>query len=236
MTEELFRDDAYLKTSPARLLRQNERGGLVLDQTIFYPTGGGQPGDSGQITLADDTRIDIATTVYDRGSGEIVHVPAQEIELVGAEQEVNCTVNWSQRHGHMRVHSALHLLCSLIPFPVTGGQISADKGRLDFDIPDSSLQKEQITADLNKLIEDDRKITSKWITDEELAAQPELVRTMSVKPPIGSGKVRLIEIEDCDLQPCGGTHVASTKEIGPVEVSKIEKKGAQNRRIRIALL
>lgn len=234
-TEELFRDDAYARSCEARLLAINERGGLVTDQTVFYPTGGGQPGDSGVLTLADGTEIKIATTLYDGDNGEIVHVPAEPVNAAPG-QAVSCALDWERRHLHMRVHSGLHLLCALLPYPVTGGSIGDGQGRLDFDIPEAGLDKQALSEELNALIQRDAAIGTRWITEAELDDRPELVRTMAVQPPRGSGSVRLVEIDGIDLQPCGGTHVASTAEIGKAEVRKIEKKGAQNRRVRIALL
>ncbi|MGD9868401.1 MAG: alanyl-tRNA editing protein [Hyphomicrobiales bacterium] len=234
MTAELFREDSHLKTCDARVIAVNDRGGIVLDRTVFYPAGGGQPGDKGTISLPDGTAVTIATTVYGDG-GEIVHVPAGGSAPPPAGQEVSAAVDWTSRHLRMRVHSALHLLCSVLPYPVTGGQIGDGEGRLDFDIPEAGMDKDALTEQLNKLVERDAPVFVRWITDAELDARPELVRTMAVKPPRGSGRIRLIEIEGIDLQPCGGTHVARTGEIGRLQVTKIEKKGAQNRRVRIAL-
>ena len=235
MTDALFRNDPYLKTCEASVVAINERGGVVLDKTVFYATGGGQPGDRGSLKSADGRQFEIATTVYDNDKTTIVHVPGEGAQLPKPGELVTCALDWEQRLAHMRTHTCLHLLCSLIDAPVTGGQISAGRGRLDFDIPEAVLDKEALTAALNQLIDDDRSVTARWITDAELAAQPELVRTMAVKPPMGSGQVRLIEIADCDLQPCGGTHVARTGEIGRATVTKIEKKGARNRRVRVEI-
>lgn len=240
MTEPLFRNDAYLKSCTANVLDVNERGGIVIDQSNFYATGGGQPGDSGTMTLADGSSITIATTVYGEDRSQIVHVAEEGAQLPAIGDQVELTLDWSRRYGMMRVHTALHLMCALVPFPVTGGQISPEGGRLDFDIdnPDA-IDKDTLSAGLEELVRADHAITQRWITDTELEANPGLVRTMSVKPPMGSGKVRLIAIgEDgaVDLQPCGGTHVASTAEIGNIAITKIEKKGKNNRRIRLALL
>lgn len=238
MSTPLFREDAYLKTEQAAVLAINDRGGIVLDKSIFYPTSGGQPGDGGQL-IVDGAVCPIATTVYDADRATIVHVPAEGATAVpepGAT--VTMELDWQKRHAHMRIHTALHLLCSLIPFPVTGGQIGAGDGRLDFDIEDAgALDKELLTTKLNELVDADHAVTTRWIADEELEANPDLVRTMAVKPPMGSGKVRLVAIGpdgSVDLQPCGGTHVKSTSEIGALAVTKIEKKGKQNRRVRIA--
>lgn len=233
-TEELFREDAYRQTCEARVSAVNHLGGIILDRTVFYPTGGGQPGDSGTIDFGGDAPVEIATTLCDKESGEIIHVPA-EPGPIEPGQDVACALEWPRRHLHMRVHSCLHLLCALLPYPVTGGSIGQGEGRLDFDIPEAGLDKEALTEELNALIAKDAAIGTVWISEEELDATPELVRTMAVRPPRGSGRVRLIEIEGIDLQPCGGTHVARTSEIGTAEVTKIEKKGARNRRVRIAL-
>lgn len=233
MTETVFRDDAYLKSCEAQVVEVNDRGGIVLDRTVFYPTGGGQPGDSGCLRIADGTEIAIATTVKGDGD-EIVHVPSDGPGDLSAGQTVTAEIDWARRHAHMRIHTCLHLLSAVLPFPVTGGQVSEDRGRLDFDIPEGGLDKEEITAKLNELIAGDHSVAAEWITDDELAAQPDLVKTMAVQPPKGSGRVRLIRVADLDLQPCGGTHVRRTGEIGAVVVRKIEKKGRQNRRVAIA--
>ncbi|GGE94060.1 alanyl-tRNA editing protein [Stappia taiwanensis] len=235
MTDLLFREDAYLRSCEAVVSGVNDRGGLLLDRTVFYATGGGQPGDSGHLELEDGTEIPLATTVYD-AERRIVHVPADGASLPEPGMRVTAHLDWTRRYRLMRVHTALHLLSVVLPFPVTGGQISEGEGRLDFDIPEATLDKEEIAAKVNEIAAGDHAVTSEWITDEELLAKPDLVKTMSVKPPMGSGKVRLVRIgTDIDLQPCGGTHVSRTSEIGPLEVTKIEKKGRQNRRVRIRL-
>ncbi|MDF1730883.1 MAG: alanyl-tRNA editing protein [Minwuia sp.] len=233
MTDALFRDDAYLKSCDATVLAVTERGGVVLDRTIFYPTGGGQPGDSGTMRGADGSSIRIATTVKGETPDEIVHVPAEGEALPEVGSAVMLELDWDRRHAHMRMHTCLHLLSAVLTYPVTGGQVGAEKSRLDFDIPEAVLDKDEITAKLNELVARDAPVSMRWITDAELAAQPDLVKTMSVQPPTGAGHVRLIEVEGMDLQPCGGTHVARTGEIGAVEVRKIEKKGRQNRRVSI---
>ena len=232
MTEEIFREDAYARDCQATVTAINERGGIVLDRTVFYPTGGGQPGDRGVLETDDGREIAIATTVYgdDRS---IVHVPAEGQELPASGSMVTARIDWDRRHHLMRIHTCMHLLSAVLPYPVTGGQIESDRGRLDFDIPEAGLDKDAITSELNALIEADKAVAIRWITDAELEAKPDLVKTMAVKPPMGTGRVRLIEIEDCDLQPCGGTHVARTGEIGKVRVDKIEKKGAKNRRVKV---
>jgi misacylated tRNA(Ala) deacylase len=238
MTEMLFREDAYASSCNAKVIALNDRGGLILDRTVFYATSGGQPGDRG--TLAGGGRkITIATAVYGADKSEIVHVPADGQEPFLPGENVELELDWQIRHAHMRVHTALHLLCALVRFPVTGGQIAADEGRLDFDIPDpSAVDRGMIQGEINRLIQEDHPVFTSSISDEELLAKPDLVRTMSVKPPMGAGKVRLVGIGKSgaiDLQPCGGTHVRSTGEIGHVSVGKLESKGKQNRRIRINL-
>jgi misacylated tRNA(Ala) deacylase len=239
MTEQLYRADAYLRECEARVIDVNERGGIVLDKTPFYASAGGQPGDRGQIRFAGG-ECPIATTVYDQADKtRIVHVAAENALRPAAGDVVTAALDWEQRHRHMRMHTALHLLCSLVPFPVTGGQIGPEESRLDFDIEDaSSVDKDRLTTDLNALVAADHPISERWISDAELEANPGLVRTMSVKPPMGTGRVRLVLIGEggaIDMQPCGGTHVRSTAEIGQLAVSKIEKKGKINRRIRVVL-
>lgn len=237
-TERLHVADAYLKDCEATVTGINERGGLLLDRTVFYATGGGQPGDSGRLSAPDRAPVIIATTVH--GDGNIVHVPAEAGPLPAEGDTVRAEIDWERRHRHMRVHTLLHLMLSLVPFPMTGGQIGTDGGRIDFDISDpDKVTKDGLTEALNRLIAEDHPVSERWISDEELLDRPDLVRTMSVKPPMGTGRVRLVQIGAdgaVDLQPCGGTHVRSTKEIGPVEVTKMEKKGRLNRRIRVALL
>ncbi|MEM7775836.1 MAG: alanyl-tRNA editing protein [Pseudomonadota bacterium] len=237
MTEAVFRDNAYERQCTAKVVAINDRGGIVLDRTVFYASSGGQPGDQGALAFTD-TVCPIATTVYDADRTTIVHVPAEGASRPSVGDTVQAELDWEHRHQLMRIHTALHLLCSLVPFPVTGGQIGAGEGRLDFDIADASaIDKDDLTEKLNALVAADHPVASRWITDEELSANPGLVRTMSVKPPMGSGRVRLIAIGAdgaVDLQPCGGTHVDRTGEIGPLAVTKIEKKGKQNRRIRVA--
>lgn len=235
MTEEVFRRDAYVRSCEARITAVDDAG-IRLDRTVFYPTGGGQPGDSGALVLGDGTVIRIVETRKGEAPGEIVHVPDPEASAgAGATgSEVTARIDWDRRHRLMRMHTCLHLLCSLIPAPVTGGSVRDGSGRLDFDLPESTLDKEDLTARLNRLIAEDHPVAPRWIGEEELDANPSLVRTMSVAPPRGQGRVRLLEIEGVDLQPCGGTHVASTGEIGRVRVRKIEKKGRQNRRVVIA--
>jgi misacylated tRNA(Ala) deacylase len=233
ITEELFREDAYLKECEATVAGINEKGGILLDRSVFYPTGGGQPGDRGVLCLADGREIAIATTVKGDGEENVVHVPAEGQDLPGAGDKVTAIIDWDRRYLHMRMHTGLHLLCALVPHGVTGGRIGADKSSLDFDIGDATLDKEALTEGLNKLVSEDHAVAARWIDDAELDANPNLVRTMSVQPPRGGGSVRLLEIPSVDLQPCGGTHVTHTGEIGPLRVSKIENKGKRNRRVNI---
>lgn len=235
MTDPLFRDDAYLRNADANVVRITDEGGIVLDQTVFYPTGGGQPGDSGVLTW-EGGRIEIATTIKG-DAGDIILLPGEMSRLPAVGTVVRQDLDWERRHHLMRVHTALHLLSVVVPLPVTGGSIAEDKGRLDFDMEDAPEDKQAIEDALNALIARDLAVTTQWITDAELDANPGLVKTMSVKPPRGTGQVRLVRIgtesEQIDLQPCGGTHVRSTAEIGPVRIGKIEKKGRQNRRINL---
>ena len=237
MTEQLYRADAYLREADAKVLAVNERGGIVLDRTPFYAAAGGQPGDRGTLRFAG-SECPIATTVYDADKTTIVHVAVEGAARPAVGEAVTIALDWEQRHKLMRMHTALHLLCSLVKFPVTGGQIGADEGRLDFDIEDASaVDKDKLTADLNALVAADHSVSERWITDAELEANPGLVRTMAVKPPMGTGRVRLVLIGDAgaiDTQPCGGTHVRRTGEIGSLAVTKIEKKGKLNRRVRVA--
>lgn len=238
MTEELFRSDAYLKSCEATVLRAGLEG-IVLNRTVFYPEGGGQPGDTGTLALPDGGETVVADTRKDRANGEHRHIPTEGAPLPSVGETVTCAIDWCRRYSHMRVHTAMHLMCAAIDGAVTGGQVGDGKGRLDFDLPDTALDKAAIGAALNELIEADLPVGAEWIADEELAARPDLVRTLSVKPPRGAGSVRLLRIGDAantvDLQPCGGTHVARTGEIGPVVIGKIENKGRRNRRVNLRL-
>ena len=228
-----FREDAYARECDATVTHIDARG-IQLDRTVFYPTGGGQPGDAGVLRSAAGD-IAIANTIKGDGLESVIHVPAAGSRMPAAGERVTATIDWDRRHRLMRFHTALHLLCSIVPGAVTGGSIGEDKARLDFDVATDSLDKESIQSRLNALVAAGHSVTPRWITDAELAARPELVRTMSVKPPTGHGSVRLLDIEGVDLQPCGGTHVRNTAEIGLVVVAKIENKGRQNRRIIINL-
>jgi misacylated tRNA(Ala) deacylase len=236
-TDELFRDDGYL-TECAATVTAVDTTGIRLDRTVFYPMGGGQPGDSGVLRRADGRTVAITDTRKGAAPGEIVHVPAAPVDDLAPGEAVTVSIDWARRHRHMRLHTCLHLLCAAVPAGVTGGQIGDGKGRLDFDLADSPLvlDKAAIEAKLAELIAANLPVSARWIDDAELAAHPELVRTMSVKPPSGQGKVRLMEVAGADLQPCGGTHVRATGEIGAVRVDKIESKGKRNRRVSLSLV
>jgi len=233
-TECLFRDDSYLRDVSATvigLMGQN----IALDRTVFYATSGGQPGDRGTLVTATGVEIPVANAIFtDAAKTEIVHMPQGAAPTPILGETVTAKIDWDLRYARMRMHTALHLLSAVLPYPVTGGSVGDTESRLDFDIPDAGLDKDPIAAKVNEMIAADAEVRSRWITDEELEANPGLVKTMSVKPPMGTGRIRLIEIVGLDLQPCGGTHVRRTSEIGPVRVTQIEKKGKQNRRVRIA--
>ena len=237
MTQALFREDAYLKECMAEVVALTDRGGVVLDRSVFYPTGGGQPGDKGRL-IWDGSEMVVAVAVKGETPDQIVHVPEEGATLPPVGAEVRAVLDWDLRHRYMRVHTGLHLLSVVIPLPVTGGQIAAEKGRLDFDMPEAPEDKLALEAALNDLIAQDHAVTDEWITDAELEAKPEMVKTMSVKPPMGQGHVRLVRIggaDSIDLQPCGGTHVRTTAEVGRARLGKVEKKGKQNRRVSMWL-
>ncbi|MGB0866532.1 MAG: alanyl-tRNA editing protein [Granulosicoccaceae bacterium] len=232
----LFRDEPYLQSCDATVIDITEEGHVVLNQSIFYPTGGGQPGDQGHLSLPDGTTIAIATTQWrDKSMEQIAHVLAENSSIPAIGDAVQLTLDWDTRFKRMRVHTALHLLSVILPYPVTGGSIGEGEGRLDFDIPEAILDKATLTEQLQATVDTGAAVSTQWISDEQLDAEPELVKTLSVQPPRGSGKIRLVKIDGLDLQPCGGTHVANISEIGQVRIKKIEKKGKQNRRVRIAL-
>jgi misacylated tRNA(Ala) deacylase len=233
-TDCLFREDSYLTSTPATVVGISEKGGIVVDRTVFYATSGGQPGDSGTLVTAVG-EFPLATAVYnDQLKTEIAHMAPEGVALPKVGENVTLKIDWGPRYRRMRMHTALHLLSAVLPYPVTGGAVNEDDSRLDFDIPDAGLDKDEITEKLNAMIQTDAEVRSRWISDAELEANPGLVKTMTVRPPIGTGRVRLIEIVGLDLQPCGGTHVRHTGEIGAVRVTTIEKKGKQNRRVRIS--
>lgn len=232
MVEELFRQDAYLKEAGAVVTAVEDRG-VRLDRSIFYPTGGGQPGDTGVLRW-DGGEAKVVDSVKAYGS-DVLLVLGLDAARPAVGTMVQCTLDWERRHLHMRMHTALHVMSAVIKGNVTGGQVGVDKSRLDFNLEGEVPTKEWVTEEVNKLIALDRPVTPQWVTDEELTARPELVKTMSVRPPMGAGRVRLLSIEGIDLQACGGTHVARTGEIGRVECIKIENKGKMNRRFIIAL-
>jgi len=234
MTQTLFRDDAYQAEAEAVVLLSEQRG-IALDRTVFYAQGGGQSGDKGTLSLEDGTVVPIVGTIYDSDRATILHVPAEGAALPRPAMRVIARIDWELRYKRMRAHTALHLLSVVAPYPVTGGSVGDAEGRLDFDSGDAVLDKAEIEGRLNELIGRDATVSQSWIADSELEANPSLIKTMSVKPPMGTGRVRLIAIEGLDLQPCGGTHVARTSEIGHASVTGIEKKGKINRRVRIAL-
>ena len=233
--ELIFRDDTYRKSCEATVVSADGTG-IRLDRTVFYPLGGGQPGDSGLLRLEDGGELRIVEARKGTDHEDVLHLPEEGAALPAPGAKVTAEIDWEQRYRRMRMHSCMHLLCSIIEGDVTGGQVGDGKGRLDFNLPDTRLDKEEITAALNRIIEEDHPLAARWISEEELEAQPDLVRTMSVKPPTGGGRIRLMEIEGVDLQPCGGTHVKRTGEIGRVAVAKIENKGRQNRRVNIVFV
>ena len=236
-TVPLYQQDPTARSAEVRIEAVTPEGGIQCDRSVFYPKGGGQPGDTGWLRWSDG-EIAIADTVKGE-NGAIMLLPAEGAAVPTPGTAVVQTLDWPRRLAHMRVHTALHLLSVVLPLPVTGGQIGAGRGRLDFDMPEAPADKEAVGAALNELIARDLPVHESWITDAELAARPEMVKTMSVRPPSGQGHVRLIGIgegaDQVDLQPCGGTHVARTGEIGAVRIAKIEKKGRQNRRVTIEL-
>lgn len=235
-TEILFRDDSYLCETEAEVVAVNERGGIVLDRTIFYATSGGQPGDTGHLERADGSRIAIAATVTGETKDEIIHVPAPDQPVPAPGETLKLSIDWERRHLLMRMHTACHLLSVVCPFPITGASVAVDDSRVDFDLPDAGYAKEEVTARLMELVRADHPVFIRWITDEEFTANPGLVKSKNVRPPSGTGRIRLVCIGEnaiIDSQPCGGTHVARTGEVGEIHIGKIEKKGRENRRFRI---
>jgi len=237
VTELLFRDDAYLKSTPAQLVEFTDNGGLIFDQTVFYPIGGGQPSDVGEL-VSDDLNLKVRE-VRKGDQGKVVFFVDGPTEDLQIGQKFQQKLDWSTRYGYMKIHTALHLLSVVIPLGVTGGSIGSEKGRLDFEMPEPLENKEILENELNELIARGLEITESWITDAELEENPSLVKTMRVKPPMGQGKVRLVRIgtetDEVDLQPCGGTHVKNTLEIGKIRLGKVENKGKSNRRVHLHL-
>lgn len=231
MTEALFRDDAYMKECEATVVAA-DADAVVLDRTVFYAMGGGQPGDTGTISWDGNSAAIVDTRYGDAGT--IRHIVPAGSSLPPVGSRVRATLDWERRYRHMRMHTALHLLGAVLRYGVTGGNIGADRSRLDFDM-EETVEKDTVSAAMQALVDADHPVGCRWISDAELEAQPELVRTMSVQPPKGAGRVRLLEIENVDLQPCGGTHLRSTGEVGRVSVTKVEKKGRRNRRVYIEL-
>ncbi len=232
----LFRDEAYLREAEAAVLRVNDRGGIVLDRTIFYATSGGQPGDTGFLERADGSRIAVAGTITGESKHEILHIPAPGAAPVSPGETLKLSIDWERRYRLMRMHTACHLLTVVCPFPITGAAVAEDDSRVDFDIPEAGFTKEDVTKALNELVRADHPVFTRWITDEQLAANPGLVKSKNVRPPSGTGRIRLVGIGEeaaIDSQPCGGTHVARTGEVGEIHIGKIEKKGRENRRFRI---
>ena len=233
MTEFVFRSDSYLRSLEARVIEIQPDGAIALDRTIFYAASGGQPGDTGRLVV-DGTAAAITATIHPDGDKtRILHVPAEGQPRFEPGVAVAAEIDWDRRYRLMRMHTALHLLSVVFPFPVTGGSVGEDKGRLDFDMPEVPANLDELQARLNELVAGNHPVTDEWITDEEMAANASLIKTMKVKPPMGQGRVRLIRIGDVDLQPCGGTHVRNTSEIGQLRLGKIEKKGQINRRVAL---
>ncbi|HEY1284214.1 MAG TPA: alanyl-tRNA editing protein [Steroidobacteraceae bacterium] len=233
-TEPLFRDDAYLKTATANVTAVTEKG-IELDRTIFYPMGGGQAGDTGVLVRANGERIAVVDTRKGEAMGAVIHLIAPGAPLLEIGEPLTVEIDWARRYRLMRIHTAMHVLSCVVVAPVTGGNISPDKGRLDFDIDVSLLNAEKIEREANDIIARGIATETVWITDEELDARPELVKTMSVQPPRGAGRVRLLKIPGVDLQPCGGTHVRNIAEIGGIRVVRIKSEGKRNKRVEIVL-
>lgn len=235
-TEAVFREDAYLRETEANVVGINDRGGIIFDRTIFYATSGGQPGDTGALIRDDGSRIAVSATITGESKDEIIHVPALDQAMPEIGERLKLAIDWPRRHLLMRMHAACHLLTVVCPYPITGAAVSEDDSRVDFDLPDAGVTKEDVTAQLMALVRANHPIYTRWISDDELAANPTLVKSKNVRPPSGTGKIRLVCIGDngsIDSQPCGGTHVAGTAEIGEIHIGKIEKKGRENRRFRI---
>jgi misacylated tRNA(Ala) deacylase len=235
-TEALFRGDAYLAEAEATVVAINERGGILTDRTVFYATSGGQPGDAGRLIRADGSETAIATTVTGETKDEIIHVPASPQNLPAVGERVRLSIDWPRRLKLMRMHTACHLLTVVCPFPITGASVGEEESRVDFDIPETGYSREDVTARMMELVTAGHPVSTRWITDDDLAANPGLVKSKNVRPPSGTGRIRLVLIGEngaIDSQPCGGTHVASTIEVGEIHIGKIEKKGRENRRFRL---
>jgi misacylated tRNA(Ala) deacylase len=233
--QQLFLDDAYLSTAEGRVLDINDRGGILLDQTCFYATSGGQPGDTGFFERQDGSRIDIAATVNGQSKSEIVHVPANGEAVPEIGEILTLHIDWPRRYRLMRMHTACHLLTVVCPFPITGAAVGENESRVDFDMSEI-IDKATVTEKLMELVNANHRVFSQWIDESELEANPGLVKSKNVRPPRGAGRIRLICIGDegrIDSQPCGGTHVSETAEVGAIHIGKIEKKGRENRRFRI---
>lgn len=235
-TEAVFREDAYRAEDDARVVAVNERGGIILNRTIFYATSGGQPGDTGKFVRPDGSDIAVAATITGETKEEIIHVPAAGANLPEIGETLKLSIDWPRRYKLMKMHTACHLLSVIYPFPITGASVSEEDSRVDFDFPEGEYSKEEASARLMEMVEANYPVFTRWITEEELAANPRLVKSKNVRPPSGTGRIRLVCIGDnaaIDSQPCGGTHVAATGEIGQIHIGKIEKKGRENRRFRI---
>jgi misacylated tRNA(Ala) deacylase len=236
VTEAVFREDAYRKTDEAKVVAVNDRGGIILDRTIFYATSGGQPGDTGFLERADGSKIGVEATITGENKEEIIHLPVAGAPVAEIGETLGLSIDWPRRLKLMRMHTACHLLTVICPYPITGASVGEEESRVDFDMPDADLSKEGASAGLMELVAADHPVFTRWITDAELAANPGLVKSKNVRPPAGTGRIRLVcigEGEAVDSQPCGGTHVARTAEIGAIHIGKIEKKGRENRRFRI---
>jgi misacylated tRNA(Ala) deacylase len=236
VTEAVFREDAYRKTDEGKVLAVNDRGGIILDRTIFYATSGGQPGDTGFLQRADGSTIGVEATITGENKEEIIHLPVAGAPLPEIGETLRLEIDWPRRLKLMRMHTACHLLTVICPYQITGAAVGEEESRVDFDMPDAGVGKEEVSAGLMELVNANHPVFTRWITDEELAANPGLVKSKNVRPPAGTGRIRLVCIgngEAVDSQPCGGTHVAATGEVGDIHIGKIEKKGRENRRFRI---
>lgn len=235
-TDAVFRDDAYLTETDASVIGINDRGGIILNRTIFYATSGGQPGDTGRLVRADGSAIAVAATITGESKDEVIHIPADGQASLQLGEAVRLAIDWDRRFKLMRMHTACHLLSVVCPFPITGAAVSEDDSRVDFDIREAGYSKEEVSGRMMDLVRADHPVFIRWITDDEFAANPGLVKSKNVRPPSGTGRIRLVCIGEnalVDSQPCGGTHVARTGEVGEVHIGKIEKKGRENRRFRI---